>query len=39
MNGKSFHGLEEYKKMPMQEWMACAQIHAQAVKREQDAWK
>lgn len=39
MNNKSFQGLAEYETMPLQKWLALAQIHAQAVQRENDACK
>lgn len=39
MNGKSFNGLAEYEKMPLQKWLALAQIHTQAVQQEANAWK
>ncbi len=39
MNGKSFHGLKEYEEMPLQKWLALAQIHSLAIERENNALK
>jgi hypothetical protein len=39
MNGKTFQGLSEYEAMPLQKWLALAQIHTQAVEREKAEWE